>query len=143
MTTILIVDDERMLVETISYNLQKEGFLVVTAHDGESALLQAKATKPQLVILDLMLPKISGWEVCRAMRQSAEHRLDAPILMLTARGEDVAPARATHESINALSCEHSLELCDAGLRRGAIGQRLGCIVRNQVNLRARQSVAVE
>jgi len=86
--TILIVDDERMLVETISYNLEKEGFTVVTAHDGESALQQAQATQPQLVILDLMLPKISGWEVCRALRQSAEHRLDAPILMLTARGEE-------------------------------------------------------
>ncbi len=86
--TILIVDDERMLVETIAYNLQKEGFTVVTAHDGESALRQAKATRPQLVILDLMLPVISGWEVCRALRQSAEHRLDAPILMLTARGEE-------------------------------------------------------
>ena len=65
---ILIVDDERMLVETISYNLQKEGYEVVSAHDGESALAQARATRPQLVILDLMLPKISGWEVCRALR---------------------------------------------------------------------------
>ncbi len=86
--TILIVDDERMLVETISYNLQKEGFLIVTAHDGESALQQAKAVQPQLVILDLMLPKISGWEVCRALRQSVDYKLDAPILMLTARGEE-------------------------------------------------------
>lgn len=86
--TILIVDDERMLVETISYNLQKEGFLIVTAHDGETALQQAKSVQPQLVILDLMLPKISGWEVCRALRQSADYKLDAPILMLTARGEE-------------------------------------------------------
>src|ERR1700712_4347003 len=86
--TILIVDDERMLVETISYNLQKEGYLVVTAHDGETALAQAKALQPQLVILDLMLPKISGWEVCRALRQSTEYKLDSPILMLTARGEE-------------------------------------------------------
>jgi DNA-binding response OmpR family regulator len=85
---ILIVDDERMLVETISYNLQKEGFEVVTAHDGETALAQAKSFQPQLVILDLMLPKISGWEVCRALRQNPEYRLDAPILMLTARGEE-------------------------------------------------------
>ncbi|HEX9996731.1 MAG TPA: response regulator transcription factor [Abditibacterium sp.] len=86
--TILIVDDERMLVETISYNLQKEGFLVVTAHDGETALQQAKTVRPDLVILDLMLPKISGWEVCRALRQSPEHKLDSPVLMLTARGEE-------------------------------------------------------
>ncbi|PQV64832.1 DNA-binding response regulator [Abditibacterium utsteinense] len=86
--TILIVDDERMLVETISYNLQKEGFLIATAHDGETALQQAKNIQPQLVILDLMLPKISGWEVCRALRQSSDYKLDAPILMLTARGEE-------------------------------------------------------
>jgi DNA-binding response OmpR family regulator len=86
--TILIVDDERMLVETISYNLEKEGFTIVTAHDGESALQQAKAVRPDLVVLDLMLPKISGWEVCRALRQNAEYRLDSPILMLTARGEE-------------------------------------------------------
>ncbi len=86
--TILIVDDERMLVETISYNLQKEGFIVVTAHDGETALQQARAVRPQLVILDLMLPKISGWEVCRALRQNSEYQMDVPILMLTARGEE-------------------------------------------------------
>lgn len=86
--TILIVDDERMLVETISYNLEKEGFTVVSAHDGETALQQAREVRPHLVILDLMLPKVSGWEVCRALRQSAEHKLDAPILMLTARGEE-------------------------------------------------------
>ena len=86
--TILIVDDERMLVETISYNLQKEGFTIATAHDGESALQQVKAVSPQLVILDLMLPKISGWEVCRALRQNPEYQIDVPILMLTARGEE-------------------------------------------------------
>lgn len=85
---ILIVDDERMLAETIAYNLQKEGFEVVMAHDGETALAKAKAEQPELVVLDLMLPKISGWEVCRALRQSPDYRLDAPVLMLTARGEE-------------------------------------------------------
>lgn len=87
-TKILVVDDERMLAETISYNLQKEGFEVVMAHDGETALNQVKAHTPNLVILDLMLPKISGWEVCRALRQNPEWKLDAPVLMLTARGEE-------------------------------------------------------
>ncbi len=85
---ILIVDDERMLVETIEYNLQKAGFATVTAFDGETALAQAKAHQPQLVVLDLMLPKISGWEVCRALREDPEFRLSSPILMLTARGEE-------------------------------------------------------
>jgi len=85
---ILIVDDERMLVETISYNLKKEGFEVAVAHDGETALALVKSLKPQLVVLDLMLPKISGWEVCRALRQNPEYRQDCPVLMLTARGEE-------------------------------------------------------
>ncbi len=86
--TILIVDDERVLAETIAFNLRKEGFEVALAHDGETALSLAGSLSPQLVILDLMLPKVSGWEVCRALRQSPEFRLDAPILMLTARGEE-------------------------------------------------------
>lgn len=85
---ILIVDDERILVETISFNLQKEGFDVAIAHDGETALSQCKVMRPRLVILDLMLPKISGWEVCRALRQNPEFQMDVPILMLTARGEE-------------------------------------------------------
>lgn len=86
--TILIVDDERILADTIAFNLRKEGFEVVLTHDGESALSLAKTLRPQLVILDLMLPKVSGWEVCRALRQSPEFKLDSPILMLTARGEE-------------------------------------------------------
>jgi DNA-binding response OmpR family regulator len=85
---VLIVDDERMLVETIEYNLRKAGFDTVTAFDGESALSQARAHSPQLVVLDLMLPKISGWEVCRALRSDPDYKLAAPILMLTARGEE-------------------------------------------------------
>ncbi len=85
---ILIVDDERLLVEAIAYNLQKAGFETVTAFDGESALAQAKTHAPQLIILDLMLPKISGWEVCRALRQDPTFRHGVPILMLTARGEE-------------------------------------------------------
>jgi DNA-binding response OmpR family regulator len=85
---VLIVDDERLLVEAIAYNLQKAGFETLTAFDGESALAQAKQHSPHLIVLDLMLPKISGWEVCRALRQDPQFRLNAPILMLTARGEE-------------------------------------------------------
>lgn len=86
--SILVVDDERLLVEAISYNLEKSGFTVLTAFDGETALSQARDAKPKLVILDLMLPRVSGWEVCRALRQDPEYRIAAPILMLTARGEE-------------------------------------------------------
>lgn len=85
---ILIVDDERLLVETIAYNLQKAGFDIVTAFDGETALAQVKEHAPQLIVLDLMLPKISGWEVCRALRQDPSLGRSVPILMLTARGEE-------------------------------------------------------
>ena len=85
---ILLVDDERILADTIAFNLRKEGFEVVLAHDGETALSLSQSLQPQLVILDLMLPKVSGWEVCRALRQTPEFLLDAPILMLTARGEE-------------------------------------------------------
>ncbi len=85
---ILIVDDERILADTIAFNLRKEGYEVVVTHDGESALSLSKSLAPRLVILDLMLPKVSGWEVCRALRQTPEYQLDSPILMLTARGEE-------------------------------------------------------
>jgi DNA-binding response OmpR family regulator len=87
-TKVLIVDDERMLVETIDYNLIKSGFDTFSAFDGESALSQVREHKPDLIILDVMLPKISGWEVCRALRQDPEYNTRAPILMLTARGEE-------------------------------------------------------
>lgn len=94
---ILIVDDERILVETIEYNLQKAGFETLTAYDGESALAQVRGGQPHLIILDLMLPKLSGWEVCRVVRQDPECRISGnghagahgpAILMLTARGEE-------------------------------------------------------
>lgn len=86
--TILVVDDERLLVEAISYNLEKAGYEILAAFDGESALAQVRERKPDLIVLDLMLPKISGWEVCRALRQDPEYKMSGPILMLTARGEE-------------------------------------------------------
>jgi DNA-binding response OmpR family regulator len=85
---VLIVDDERMLVDTIEYNLQKAGFDTVVALDGETALALAREHRPELIILDLMLPKLSGWEVCRALRQDPDFRSGLSILMLTARGEE-------------------------------------------------------
>ena len=83
---VLIVDDERMLVETIEYNLQKAGFETLSAFDGESALTTARENKPDLIVLDLMLPRLSGWEVCRALRAETDYQ--PAILMLTARGEE-------------------------------------------------------
>jgi two-component system phosphate regulon response regulator PhoB len=84
---ILIVEDEAALVTLLRYNLEREGFRVVSAPDGEEALLLAREEKPDLVLLDWMLPLLSGIEVCRQLRRLPETRA-VPIIMLTARGEE-------------------------------------------------------
>jgi DNA-binding response OmpR family regulator len=81
---ILIVEDEPALVDTISYNLQREGYAVLSERDGEAGLRAAQTQAPDLVILDLMLPKMNGLEVCRALRRTSS----VPVLMLTARGSE-------------------------------------------------------
>jgi len=81
---ILIVEDDANLLETIGYNLRKEGYDVVAAGDGEQALEVARREKPGLLILDVMLPKLSGFEVCRILRKE----MTAPILMLTAKADE-------------------------------------------------------
>ena len=88
MSKILIVDDEQDIVELVSYNLEKEGFKTVKAFDGEAALKMVKTQKPDLIILDLMLPKMNGLDVCRAIRRNPE-TLSLPIIMLTAKGDEV------------------------------------------------------
>jgi phosphate regulon transcriptional regulator PhoB len=87
MKRILIVEDDRDIVELVRYNLEQEGFQVSAVGDGSSGLAQIRKSPPDLLILDLMLPKFSGLEVCKAVRREpALNRL--PILMLTARGEE-------------------------------------------------------
>ncbi len=88
MAEILIVDDEQDIVELLSYNLEKEGFATIKAYDGESALELVKAVKPDLVILDLMLPGIRGLEVCKFIRKNPDTEA-LPIIMLTAKGDQV------------------------------------------------------
>jgi DNA-binding response OmpR family regulator len=83
--TILVVDDEPTLRETLAENLEIEGFRVVTAADGREALEQFRQARPDLVVLDLMLPELSGIEVCRLIRRES----DVPILMLTARDSEL------------------------------------------------------
>jgi DNA-binding response OmpR family regulator len=85
MLTILIVEDERNLCDLIRDNLQEQGYQVLQAFDGPSALTMAKDAVPDLVILDIMLPGIDGLEVCRHLRQGSI----VPILMLTARAEEI------------------------------------------------------
>jgi len=85
--TVLIVEDEAPLVTMLRYNLEKEGFQVSEASDGEEALVQIAERKPDIVLLDWMLPLVSGIEVCRRLRRSPETRA-LPVVMLTARGEE-------------------------------------------------------
>jgi two-component system phosphate regulon response regulator PhoB len=86
--TILVVDDERDIVELIRYNLSQAGFRVVTASDGQQALELARRERPDLVVLDLMLPVMPGTEVARILKQDEKSRA-VPILMLTARGSEI------------------------------------------------------
>ena len=83
--SVLVVEDEENLVEALRYNLEHEGYAVLTAPDGGSGLETARAALPDLVILDVMLPNLDGLEVCRILRRET----DVPILMLTAKGEEI------------------------------------------------------
>ncbi len=85
MKKILIVEDEPTLLATLRYNLEREGYAVTTAPDGEAALALARGERPHLVLLDVMLPKMDGLEVCRILRRETA----VPILMLTAKTEEV------------------------------------------------------
>ena len=83
MKKILVADDEKKIVEIIQAYLERDSFQVVSAFDGKTALAIALKQHPDLIILDLMLPEVSGWDVCRAIRKES----DVPIIMLTARDE--------------------------------------------------------
>ena len=82
---ILIVDDEQPIVDILVYNLQKEGYSTITANDGEEAIDKALTEKPDLILLDIMLPKVDGLTVCKKIRNTS----NIPILMLTAKDEEI------------------------------------------------------
>jgi len=82
---ILIVEDEQAIVDIITFNLEREGYTVLAAYDGEEGVEKAKAENPDLILLDLMLPKMDGYEVCKYLRKT----MSTPIIMLTAREEEV------------------------------------------------------
>jgi two-component system OmpR family response regulator len=82
---ILIVEDDPNILEALKYNLTKEGYDTLTSVDGAQAMDVARAGKPDLIILDIMLPKMSGFEVCRILRKE----MDVPIIMLTARDDEI------------------------------------------------------
>jgi len=83
--TVLIVDDEKNIVDILSFNLKKEGYEIAAAYDGKAALSQYALKRPDLILLDIMLPLIDGFEVCRQIRASDR---TTPIIMLTAREEE-------------------------------------------------------
>jgi DNA-binding response OmpR family regulator len=83
--TILVVEDEISLQETLAYNLKKQGYTVHTASTGGEALKSARELKPDLILLDIMLPEMDGFEVCRTLRQE----MNTPVLMLTARDDEI------------------------------------------------------
>jgi DNA-binding response OmpR family regulator len=85
MSTILLADDDELIVDVLLHRLKKEGFDVLVALDGESALSLARSHHPDLVLLDVMMPRLQGFEVCREIRREST----VPILMLTARGDEM------------------------------------------------------
>lgn len=91
--TVLVVEDEAALLTLLRYNLERQGFRVEEATDGQEALLRVAEDKPDLVLLDWMLPALSGIEVCRQIRRKPETR-DLPVIMLTARAEGADAVRA-------------------------------------------------
>jgi two-component system, OmpR family, response regulator len=83
--TILMVEDDATLLDVVRHNLSREGYNVVTARDGEAGVAAARAQRPDLVVLDIMMPKLDGLEVCRILRKE----MSVPILMLTAKADEI------------------------------------------------------
>ena len=83
--TVLIVEDEKNIVDILRFNLQREGYETLEAYDGEDGLNKARSEKPDLILLDVMLPRMNGFEVCRALRQAGDN---VPVIILTAREEE-------------------------------------------------------
>ena len=84
---ILLVDDEKNLVEMVTFRLEASGYAVIPAYDGQEALNKAKSEKPDLIILDLMLPKMNGYEVCQLLKFDEKYQ-HIPIIMFTARTQE-------------------------------------------------------
>jgi DNA-binding response OmpR family regulator len=85
---ILVVDDEIYIVHILDFSLGMEGYEVVTALDGEQALEKVKSEKPDLIVLDIMMPKLDGYEVCKNVKSSAETQ-HIPVILLSAKGRNV------------------------------------------------------
>jgi two-component system alkaline phosphatase synthesis response regulator PhoP len=85
---ILVVDDEVYILHILDFSLNAEGYEVITAEDGEQAIEKAKQEEPDLVVLDVMMPKVDGYEACRKLKQDPKMK-DVPVILLTAKGRDI------------------------------------------------------
>ncbi len=90
---VLVCDDEPYILESVAYIVEKEGYEVLTAEDGEEGLILAKEEKPKLMFLDVMMPKMTGYQVCEELKGNPETK-DIHVIMLTARGQDSDEQRA-------------------------------------------------
>ena len=129
--TVLVVEDEPSQREVLSYNLQAEGFRVACAEDGEQALVLVDEEQPDVIVLDWMLPNVSGIEVCRQLKMRADTRA-VPVIMLSARSEEVDRVRGLETGaddyvVKPYSLVELMARVRAQLRRSrpsAVGQRL-------------------
>lgn len=126
---VLIVEDDRNTAALVATYLEREGFPTITAFDGEQALEMAERHKPGFVVLDVMLPKVDGWDVCRKLRQWS----DVPILMLTAREEEIDRVMglslgADDYVVKPFSPRELVERVKAILRRSGPGSRRIAVV---------------
>jgi CheY-like chemotaxis protein len=97
---ILVVDDDRVIQQLLVVNLELEGYEVDVASDGEQALERVKAGRPALVLLDIMMPKLDGWEVCRRIKQDPDLK-DTPIIFLSARAQEMDVRRGYATGVDA------------------------------------------
>ncbi|MCK4794744.1 MAG: response regulator [Desulfobacteraceae bacterium] len=97
--TVLICDDEPYILESVKHVVQKEGYRVVTAEDGNRSLELARKEKPDLIILDVMMPGITGYEVCKILKDNEETK-DIFIVLLTARGQEVDRVMGLEAGVN-------------------------------------------
>lgn len=135
MTRILIVEDDATVRETLALNLRAEGYDVIEADDGEAALSEARGNNPDLVVLDVMLPKLDGLTVCRILRKESQ----VPIIMLTARGTETdkivgLETGADDYIVKPFSLGEFLARVRASLRRGAIEEPRSELVSGDVEL---------
>ena len=143
MPRILIVDDEPEMVRGLEDNLRFEGYQTVSARDGRQALELALREAPDLILLDVMMPGMSGWDVCRQLRQNA---VEVPVIMLTARGEEVDRVRglelgADDYVTKPFSLRELLARIRAVLRRPGRRQPLGELAFGDVRLQMRARLA--